>query len=591
MRLAQRHQPRRQRAQLPPGRILQQRPVHPARLVVLAVRVVVAALRPAELVARHQHRHPRRQQQRRQQVAQLPAPQHPDPDIVRLALRPAVPRPVVVGAVPARLPVGLVVLALVRHQVAQGETVVGGHEVHRGVRPPPAPRVQVARPRQPVAEVPYVGQRAPPEVPHRVPVAVVPLRPQRGEGPHLVAARAHVPRLGDQLHPAQHRVLRDDREERREHVHVVHRPGQRRRQVEPEAVHPHLRDPVPQRVRDQPQHVRPPGVQGVPAARVVGVAPLVGLEPVVAPVVDAAQRQRRAQLARLRRVVVDHVEDDLDPRRVQGPHHPLELADLLPGRTGRGVPGVRGEVADGVVAPVVAQAPAQQVVLVRELVHRQQLDRGHPEPRQVLDRRRVGEASVGAAQLLGNPGMAHREPAHVQLVDDRVRPGRLRPDVVRPVVVIVDHDPLGDERRRVAVVAHGVRDVLLRPVPHVPVHLRGQDEVAVDGPRVRVQQQLRRIEPGARPGVPAAVHPEPVALPGPHAGQEAVPDLVRELGQCAPGLGAVGVEEAHLHRLRALRPQREVGARRPVRAGPKPRPQRVRGPRPHRGPRGPRPGP
>ena len=46
-------------------------PVDPADLVVLAVRIVVAALRAAELVARLQHRHALRHQQRREHVADL----------------------------------------------------------------------------------------------------------------------------------------------------------------------------------------------------------------------------------------------------------------------------------------------------------------------------------------------------------------------------------------------------------------------------------------------------------------------------------------------------------------------------------------
>ena len=44
-----------------------------------------------------------------------------------------------------------------------------------------------------------------------------------------------------------------------------------------------------------------------------------------------------------------------------------------------------------------------------ELVHRHQLDRGDAEPAQVVDHRRVGEARVGAAQLLGDLGMADGE--------------------------------------------------------------------------------------------------------------------------------------------------------------------------------------
>ncbi len=368
----------------------------------------------------------------------------------------------------------------------------------------------------------------------------------------------------------------------------MHRAGQRRRQVEAEAVHAHLRHPVPQRVGDQAQYVRLDDVQRVAAARVVGVPAGVGLEAVVAAVVDALQGERRAQLAGLRRVVVDHVEDHLDAGRVQRPHHPPELADLLTGGAGGGVGGVRGEVADRVVAPVVLQPAVEQMALVRELVHRQQLHRRHAQPRQMLDRRRVREARVRAAQLLGDARVQLGEAAHVQLVDDRVRPRRLRPPVVRPLVVgtaVVDHDTLRDVRRRVPLVAHGVRHPLLRPVPHVPVHLRRQPEVAVHGARVRVEQQLRRIPAGAGPRVPAAVHPEAVALPRQDARHETVPDLVGQLGQPHPALPAPGprpVEQAQLHRLRPARPQREVRPRHLVGSGPKACAQRHRGARPGR---------
>ena len=46
-------------------------PVEPRHLVVLAVGVVVAALRAAELVAGEQHRHALREEQRREQVSLL----------------------------------------------------------------------------------------------------------------------------------------------------------------------------------------------------------------------------------------------------------------------------------------------------------------------------------------------------------------------------------------------------------------------------------------------------------------------------------------------------------------------------------------
>ena len=69
--------------------------------------------------------------------------------VVGLALDPAVPGPVVVGAVGVVLAVGLVVLVVVGDQVAQGEAVVGGDEVDRGVRRAAVVGVQVAGAGQP----------------------------------------------------------------------------------------------------------------------------------------------------------------------------------------------------------------------------------------------------------------------------------------------------------------------------------------------------------------------------------------------------------------------------------------------------------
>ena len=80
------------------------------------------------------------------------------------------------------------------------------------------------------------GACAAPEVAHRVAVDAVPLRPEDREVPDLVAARADVPRLRDQLHLGEDRVLVDDVEERREPVDVVELARERRRQVEAEAV-------------------------------------------------------------------------------------------------------------------------------------------------------------------------------------------------------------------------------------------------------------------------------------------------------------------------------------------------------------------
>ena len=87
------------------------------------------------------------------------------------------------------------------------------------------------------------------------------------------------------------------------------------------------------------------------------------------------------------------------PGGVQLLDHRLELDDLAAAAARGAVGGVRREVAERVVAPVVGQAAAQQVRLADEVVHRQQLDGGDAERLQVLDERRVRQAGVGAAQV------------------------------------------------------------------------------------------------------------------------------------------------------------------------------------------------
>ncbi len=87
---------------------------------------------------------------------------------------------------------------------------------------------------------------------------------------------------------------------------------------------------------------------------------------------------------------------------------------------------MRGEEADGVVAPVVAEALLEQRVVLHELVHGHQLDGGDAELLQVLDDRRVRDARVGAALLLGDVGVRLGEALDVRLVDDGLVVGVLR---------------------------------------------------------------------------------------------------------------------------------------------------------------------
>ena len=72
---------------------------------------------------------------------------------------------------------------------------------------------------------------------------------------------------------------------------------------------------------------------------------------------------------------------------------------------------LRREEAERVVAPVVRQPLFDQHAVVDEAVDRQQLDGGDAEALQMLDRCRLRQAAVGAAQVLrARPGAAASGP-------------------------------------------------------------------------------------------------------------------------------------------------------------------------------------
>ena len=131
----------------------------------------------------------------------------------------------------------------------------------------------------------------------------------------------------------------------------------------------HFCDPVPQRIGDELQYVRLTNVDGVAAAGEVAVVPPVP-QSVVGAVVDAAKAQCGTGFVPFGGVVVDDVEDDLEPCGVQGAHQLLELGDLFAAGAARRVRAMRGEVAQRVVAPVVDETVLKQAWLRRKVVHR-----------------------------------------------------------------------------------------------------------------------------------------------------------------------------------------------------------------------------
>ncbi len=423
------------------GVLLGESPVHPGQLGVLAVDVVVALLGTPDLVAVRQHRRPLRQEQRRQDVPLLPRAEGVDLGIVGGSLDSAVPRPVVALAVPVVLTVGHVVLLVVGHQVPQRETVVRDDEVDARERPSAGRLVQIRRSGEPGGELAQGGRLAAPVVADGVAVLAVPFGPERREVAHLVTTLADVPGLGDQFHLTDHRVLLHQIEERGQPIDVVQFAGQRGREVETEAVHVHLEDPVPQRIHDELQRVRMTTVEAVAGSGVVHVHLGIAVdEPVVGGVVDAPERHGGSEVVALGGVVVDDVEDDLDAGVVELTHHRLELGHRAGRLVGvRRVLDVRCQESEGVVAPVVSETLIAQDEVLHELVHGHQFDGGDAQLLEVIDDHRMAQPRVRAAQVLGDVGMGRGHALDVRLVDDRLVVRTIGRPVVLPVEVGVDH--------------------------------------------------------------------------------------------------------------------------------------------------------
>ncbi|MNM73230.1 hypothetical protein D3C81_849500 [compost metagenome] len=533
-------------------------PVQPRDLVVLAVGVVVAVLGAAPLVAGGQHRRALRQQQRGHQRLRHAAAALQDFRVAGRAFDAAVRAPVgagvVVGAVAVVLAVGLVVLAVVADQVGQREAVVRGDEVDAGPRAPVAPVEQVGRGRQPRGQFAALAGIAAPEAAHRVAELVVPFGKARRMVAELVPAGAQVPRFRDQLDAAQHRVLHQRIEEARALVEAVALAPERAAQVETEAVHVVALHPVAQRVHHHLQHARVRQVERVAAAGVVDVvAPVARHQAVVAGVVQAAPRYRRPQLVAFAGVVVDHVQDHFDAGRMQAPHRHLAFLQLPGAQVGR----FRGEVRHGVVAPVIAQPALQQETVLQDGVHRQQLDGGDAHLHQVVDKARVAQRGEGAAQVGQQVVAQHRQAAHVGFIDDGGGPRHRGRSVVAPVEACVDHHRLGHALGAVAAVR---REVAARALQAVAEQHVGPAHRPAQLARVRVQQQLVRVEAVPVRGIVGAVRAVAVQRAERRVGQVAVPDLVGAFRQrqACQFLAAVLGEQAQVEARGMRREHREV---------------------------------
>ena len=170
----------------------------------------------------------------------------------------------------------------------------------------------------------------------------------------------------------------------------------------------------------------------------------------------------------------------------------------------------------------------------------------------MLDHRRVAERGVGAADLVGDAGVGHRQALDVGLVDDALVVLVPRRAVVAPVEERVDHD-------REHGVAEGVVGVeLLGLAEAVGEQGLVAVDLAVDGLGVGVEQQLGGVAAVAVLGLVRSVHAVAVELTGLEVGHVRVPHVAVHLAQVVPRLGALVVDEAQLNALGDLGEDGEV---------------------------------
>ena len=251
-----------------------------------------------------------------------------------------------------------------------------------------------------------------------------------------------------------------------EQVHGLH--VVQAHQVEPEAVDVVLPGPVEDRVDEIPPGHGTLAGKLVAAAAAIGKAAVLVLAEIIighGPVQDVIVAIH---------VVVHHVHNDANARRVEGGDHLLALPDahLAPGGVG-GVAALRDVEVGGVVAPVVLPGQRTALVHAAKIKDGHELDVRDAQPLEIIQAGGVdavgvqGGALLGKGQIFAPPGRADAagrvlgEIPDVDLPHRAVGDGDLRAVVMQPARwvnsgKIGDHAPLAVHARRSGVGVGGL---------------------------------------------------------------------------------------------------------------------------------------
>ena len=167
---------------------------------------------------------------------------------------------------------------------------MGGDEVDAGIRAPVIVFIQIGAPRQSIGYFANPAFVTFPKTADGVAVFTVPLRPAGGKIPNLIPAFTNVPRLGNQLHLREQRILLDHLEKWMQRVESRMIARQRGREIESKSVNMHFQHPIAQTVSYQLQCARMKQIKSVACAGEIEIeARILRTQPVVGGIIDPAE--------------------------------------------------------------------------------------------------------------------------------------------------------------------------------------------------------------------------------------------------------------------------------------------------------------
>src|SRR5689334_11587045 len=251
-------------------------------------------------------------------------------------------------------------LVRVADQILERESVMRRDEIDRRYWTPR--RENVARTRDTPRHFADHRGIAPPKPPDSIPVLVIPFAETRWKTAQAVTTRSRVPWFGNELQFRQFRISIHFGKEAGMRIEFAILPAQYRCKVETEAVGPKA-SPITKRIEHHQPHHWMGNVESIPRSSIVDVSvPMLGHQPVVRCVVDSTKAYGRAPFVALTSVVEYNIQNDLDSRLVK----PTNEVTKFQMRVGCGVPGLEREEIDGVIAPVISQACADELRFVNK---------------------------------------------------------------------------------------------------------------------------------------------------------------------------------------------------------------------------------